>query len=80
MLFLDIRHHWYDHQDLITRTLNDELLHNSKYREIECIYPETCLESAIGAREMSNAMEMQRKPRNLQLSPIYFINQEPAMR
>lgn len=38
------------------------------------------LEVAVGARKMSNAMKGFRKPRNLQPSPIYFNNQEPAMR
>lgn len=36
--------------------------------------------SVIGARDKHPAMERLRKPRNLQPSPIYFNNQEPAMR
>uniref|UniRef100_A0A915EMQ0 SH2 domain-containing protein n=1 Tax=Ditylenchus dipsaci TaxID=166011 RepID=A0A915EMQ0_9BILA len=76
-----IRHHWYDHQDLLSRNLCEELAHNSKYRDVECIYPNTSLEMAIGSREKHPAaLERLRKPRNLQPSPIYFNNQEPAMR
>ncbi|KAI1724040.1 STAT protein, DNA binding domain-containing protein [Ditylenchus destructor] len=75
-----IRHHWYDHQDLASRNLIEELANNSKYRDVECIYPNTSLEMVIGARDKHPAMERLRKPRNLQPSPIYFNNQEPAMR
>lgn len=75
--FLVVRHHWYDQADLQTRPLNRELLSNSKYGGVECIYPNFSLEQCLGGRERSNTES--RKPRHLQPTPVYFDNQEAAV-
>lgn len=77
-----IRHHWYETQDFQNRSLTEELLNNTKFRDIEYIYPNKSLEIVLGSRRKSNlsAIDRIRKPRSLQPSPIYFNNQEPATR
>lgn len=75
-----VRHHWYEQVELQGRSLGQELLQNSKYRDITFIWPQTSLEWAIGARERSiSATSMaQRKPRQLP-SMEYFDNQDAGM-
>ncbi|KAH7694676.1 CRE-STA-2 protein [Aphelenchoides avenae] len=72
-----IRHHWYDQQDLLARSLQTELLSNSKYFGIEYIYQNIPLEQALGGREKPT--DHSRKPRHLQPSAGYFDNQEAAL-
>ena len=72
-----IRHHWYDYQEMTARSLNLELLSNSKYYGIEYIYPNIDFAKALGAR--TPKVNDNRKPRHLQPTPLYFDNQEAAM-
>uniref|UniRef100_A0A914H303 Signal transducer and activator of transcription b N-terminal domain-containing protein n=1 Tax=Globodera rostochiensis TaxID=31243 RepID=A0A914H303_GLORO len=76
-----IRHHWYEQAELQGRSLGQELLQNSKYREIAFIWPQTNLEWAIGTRErsLSASTMAQRRPRQLQPSTLYFDNQDAGM-
>ncbi|KAL3115513.1 hypothetical protein niasHT_018146 [Heterodera trifolii] len=76
-----IRHHWYEQSELQGRSLGQELLQNSKYRDIANIWPQTNLEFAIGTRERSVSVSTiaQRRPRQLQPSTVYFDNQNAGM-
>lgn len=70
----EIRHHWYEHGDLNARALKHEIISNSKFSDVDLIYPDINLEVALGGRERPPI----RTPRNLQPDEIYFDNQDAA--
>uniref|UniRef100_A0A8R1DPM3 SH2 domain-containing protein n=1 Tax=Caenorhabditis japonica TaxID=281687 RepID=A0A8R1DPM3_CAEJA len=70
----EIRHHWYEHADLNSRSLTSELLTNHKFADVDLIYPDIDLEVALGGRDKPRV----RLPRNLAPDEIYFDNQGAA--
>uniref|UniRef100_A0A0N5AEK2 SH2 domain-containing protein n=1 Tax=Syphacia muris TaxID=451379 RepID=A0A0N5AEK2_9BILA len=67
-----LQHHWYDYTDLNARSLQNELLTNHTFSDVEFIYPSINLEVALGGRQKPRN---NRKPRILNPTPIYFDNQ-----
>ncbi|VDN60133.1 unnamed protein product [Dracunculus medinensis] len=70
-----IQHHWYNHADLSARPLQKELLTNHKFSEVDYIYPNINLKTALGDRQKPNDFQ---KPRILNPTPFYFDNQGAA--
>ncbi|CEF70498.1 SH2 domain and EF-hand domain pair-containing protein [Strongyloides ratti] len=73
----EIQHYWYDTNELASRSLPKELLTNSRFTGVNCIYPNINLEKVLGGNEIKKT-SIQNKPRYLQPSAVYFDNQGSA--